>query len=89
MSDMWMLDAAPLLEAVDRRCGTTCLLHDVGLTGNSEVGKRWRDALRRVRRNGHVSPWLADRICVRLLGTLPELIYGEAFFAGCDETEAA
>lgn len=83
-----MLDAGPLLAMVDRCGGTTQVLHAAGIDGASDEGRRWRDAFRRLRRNGQVSLWLADRICVRLFGTLPELVYGDEFFAGCEEVAA-
>ena len=84
-----MLDAGPLLDLVEGRGGVTAVLHSVGVGGESAEGQRWRDALRRVRRQGVVSVWLADRVCVGLLGTLPELVWGDAFFEGCDGEVAA
>ena len=93
------LDAAPLLEAIRRRGG---LRHTLGLddtwhgpgvrldrTLHDPDLHRWARAYHRMRKSGRVSVWQADRFCVHVLGTLPELVWGDAFFDGCDDEVAA
>ena len=94
-----MLDAQPLLDVIDARGGTRAVLglppvaamYDrerppVRQSKDPDV-RRWLDTLRRVRRQGRLSPWCADRICVRLLGTLPQLVWGQEWWDAIPDDE--
>ena len=74
------LDARPILDALEQRGGIRPLLANVGLTTLDLEGARFKRAIYRMRQTGQVSPWQADRFCIRLLGTLPQFVYGQAWW---------
>ena len=84
-----VLDAGPILDVVAARGGIATVLG--GDQGARKAGDlcRFDRAYWRMVQKGTVTVWAADRFCIKVLGTLPELVYGVAFFAGCDEMEAA
>lgn len=96
------LDARPLLDTIEARGGIRRVLGlppaDAAL--GREFGRRpdrtkddvarWLRAHHRMRASGEVSVWQADRFCVRLLGTLPCLVYGAEWWDAIpDEGEVA
>lgn len=86
-----MLPVAPLVRAVTARGGMTALLpetYGTALLSHREVRAFRRNYMRRVRVGTVTVEW-ADRFCLDVLGELPELVFGEHWWATVSEEVAA
>lgn len=86
------LPVGPLVAAVVARGGLHALLPEHGERGRltcRQVASYRRNYQRR-RRSGTVTVGWADRFCIDVLGELPELVYGEQWWATVvDDAEVA
>lgn len=70
------LDAAPILDTVDARGGVSAILGH----RDDRAAETDRRAIQRARQRGIIGAHTADRVCIRVLGCHPALVYGSAWW---------